>query len=183
MGMRAIRKQHGLSLAQLSTKLGEEGIKVSPDTLAKYERGERNIPLERAQQLAKFYKISLADLYGDQYVADNLRILRAQQGVSLTELSKKLAKQGVKLSPATLSQYEKESVRVSEQRITQLAAVYGIDPAQLYIKHNSNHMPVIPAGNTKQQYSQRREIAKSFIKQATDADLRKLQLMINKRLK
>ncbi|MFK5706214.1 helix-turn-helix domain-containing protein [Ligilactobacillus sp. LYQ139] len=183
MGMRAIRKQHGLSLAQLSKKLSEEGIKVSPDTLAKYERGQRSMSLERARQIAQFFDVSLIELYGDQYVADNLRLLREQQGLSLTKLSEKLASYGIKVSVATLSQYENHEIKVPRQRLAQFANVYGIEQEQLLIKHTNKGKLIPSAEDEKQRYSQERAHAKAFIRQATISDLRKLQTMICERLR
>ena len=181
--MRALRKQQGLSLVQLSAKLGEKGIKISADALSKYERGQRSMSLERARQVAQFFDVSLIDLYGDQYVADNLRLLRKQQRLSLMELSGKLAERGIKVSVATLSQYENHETKVPQRRLAQFAAVYGIEQDQLLIKHTNKSKLVPSAEHDKQRYIQERAHAKAFIKQATIPDLRGLQAMISERLK
>lgn len=183
MRMRALRKQQGLSLVQLSAKLGEKGIKISADALSKYERGQRSMSIERARQVAQFFNVTLTDLYGDQYVADNLRLLRKQQGLSLAELSGKLAERGIKVSVATLSQYENHETKVPRQRLAQFAAVYGIEQEQLLIKHTNKSKLVPSAEHDKQRYIQERAHAKAFIKQATTPDLRELQAMIGERLK
>lgn len=42
--LKEVRKEHGLTLKQLSKELKEQlGIDVVPDTLSKYERGERKL--------------------------------------------------------------------------------------------------------------------------------------------
>lgn len=182
MGMRALRKQHRLSLAQLSEQLSEQGIEISANVLGKYERGQRSMSLERARQLAQFYNVSVMELCGDQYVADNLRLLRKQQGFSLTKLSRRFAMHGIKVSVATLSQYENREMKISKQRLGQFATVYGIEQEQLLIKHTNKSKLVPSVKRDKQRYIQERAHARAFIKQATTPDLRELQTMISERL-
>ena len=57
--LRELRKNHGLSLAQLSDKLNSRGLSISSDSLSKYERGEREPKLKTWQKLADFFNVSV----------------------------------------------------------------------------------------------------------------------------
>ena len=59
-----MRIQNKLTFKELSEKLKEKGIKISPDSLAKYERGEREPKLKTWQKLANFWEVSIPDLQG-----------------------------------------------------------------------------------------------------------------------
>lgn len=59
-----LRTQNNLTFRQLSEKLKEMGIKISPDSLAKYERGDREPKIDKWQALANFFNVSVPYLQG-----------------------------------------------------------------------------------------------------------------------
>lgn len=62
--IKELRLQHGLTLKQLGNQLSKNNFSVSPDALAKYERGDRNPKIETLRQLADFYGVSVPYLQG-----------------------------------------------------------------------------------------------------------------------
>ena len=63
--LRKLRKQRKLTLKELSQKLlTENKIKISPDALAKYERGDREPKIEKWEALANFFNVSVPYLQG-----------------------------------------------------------------------------------------------------------------------
>lgn len=59
-----MRIQNKLTFKELSEKLKEKGIKISPDSLAKYERGDREPKIDKWQALANFFDVSVPYLQG-----------------------------------------------------------------------------------------------------------------------
>ena len=59
-----MRIQNKLTFKELSEKLKEKGIKISPDSLAKYERGDREPKIDKWQALANFFNVSVDYLKG-----------------------------------------------------------------------------------------------------------------------
>lgn len=62
--LREVRKKQGLTLKELSQQLKNTGFNISPDTLGKYERAEREPKLETWQKLANFFNVSVPYLQG-----------------------------------------------------------------------------------------------------------------------
>lgn len=62
--LKELRKNHGLTLKQLRNQLSKNNFSVSPDALAKYERGDRNPKIGTLRQLADFYGVSVPYLQG-----------------------------------------------------------------------------------------------------------------------
>ena len=62
--LKELRLNKGLTLKELSDTLKEKGINISPDSLAKYERGDRNPKMDKLIQLANFFNVSVLDLQG-----------------------------------------------------------------------------------------------------------------------
>jgi transcriptional regulator with XRE-family HTH domain len=64
--LRVIRRVRGLTLSEAGALTG-----IKPVVLGSYERGQRAVSLERAEQLAKGYKVSLIEVLGlaDEAVA------------------------------------------------------------------------------------------------------------------
>lgn len=62
--LKELRTQNNLTFRQLSEKLKEMGIKISPDSLAKYERGDREPKIDKWQALADFFGVSVPYLQG-----------------------------------------------------------------------------------------------------------------------
>ena len=86
--LKVLRKNRGLTLKQLSKELKEQlGFDIAPDTLSKYERGERKMSnYAVVKKLARFFCVSINYL-----VSDNLdcyfcydRYNDAEFGQSLT---------------------------------------------------------------------------------------------------
>ncbi|NRO36607.1 helix-turn-helix domain-containing protein [Lactobacillus helveticus] len=76
--LREVRKKQGLTLKELSQQLKNTGFNISPDTLGKYERAEREPKLETWQRLAVFLGVSVPYLQGvtiDRY--DVLKVLNS----------------------------------------------------------------------------------------------------------
>ena len=59
-----MRIQNKLTFKELSEKLKEKGIKISPDSLAKYERGDREPKIDKWQALANFFDVTVPYLQG-----------------------------------------------------------------------------------------------------------------------
>ena len=63
--IRELRKEKELTLKELSNDLKQNGIlEIAPDTLGKYERGDREPKLETWQALAKYFGVSVPYLQG-----------------------------------------------------------------------------------------------------------------------
>lgn len=76
--LREVRKKQGLTLKELSQQLKNTGFNISPDTLGKYERAEREPKLETWQKLANFFDVPVSYLQGltiDRY--DVLKVLNS----------------------------------------------------------------------------------------------------------
>lgn len=57
MNLRDLRKQAGLSVKEVASKLN-----IAERTLYSYESGERGLPIITADQMAKIYDVSLQDI-------------------------------------------------------------------------------------------------------------------------
>lgn len=63
--LKQLRVQKHLTLQDLSSLLSKsKGIYISPDSLAKYERGERKPKIDKLEALADFFGVSIAYLKG-----------------------------------------------------------------------------------------------------------------------
>ena len=76
--LRELRKEKKLTLKEVSSQLEQNNLKISPDALAKYERGDREPKLETWQKLADFFGVSvpylqgISDLKGLTYSKDDV---------------------------------------------------------------------------------------------------------------
>lgn len=68
--LRALRKEKKLTLKEVSSQLEQNNLKISPDALAKYERGDREPKLETWQKLADFFGVSVPYLQGVSDIDD-----------------------------------------------------------------------------------------------------------------
>ena len=59
--LRELRKEKKLTLKEVSSQLEQNNLKISPDALAKYERGDREPKLETCQKLADFFDVSVLE--------------------------------------------------------------------------------------------------------------------------
>ena len=71
--LKELRKKEGLTLKEVSDKLKARDVKVLPDSLAKYERGDREPKLETWQKLADFFQVSVPYLQGFEQARDRNR--------------------------------------------------------------------------------------------------------------
>ena len=68
--LRELSKEKKLTLKVVSAKLEQNNLKISPDALAKYERGDREPKLETWQKLADFFGVSVPYLQGVSDIDD-----------------------------------------------------------------------------------------------------------------
>ena len=62
--LKELRHEKKLTLKEVSSQLEQNNLKISPDALAKYERGDREPKLETWQKLADFFGVSVPYLQG-----------------------------------------------------------------------------------------------------------------------
>ena len=63
--LREVRKSFNITLKELSKQLTDENVlSVTPDTLAKYERSEREPKIQTWNRLAEFFEVSTSYLMG-----------------------------------------------------------------------------------------------------------------------
>ena len=62
--LRELRKEKKLTLKEVSSQLEQNNLKISPDALAKYERGDREPKLDTWQKLADYFNVSVPYLQG-----------------------------------------------------------------------------------------------------------------------
>lgn len=62
--LKELRQRKNLTFKELSKKLQEDGIRISSDSLAKYERGDRHPKIDKWQALANFFNVSVPYLQG-----------------------------------------------------------------------------------------------------------------------
>ncbi len=62
--IKKLRQKKGLSIEQLSAELKKKGISISPASISKYERGERNPKIENWQKLANYFNVPMSYLTG-----------------------------------------------------------------------------------------------------------------------
>lgn len=67
--LREIRQEKKLTLKEVSEKLKSRGVKISPDGLAKYERGEREPKIDKYEAIANVFNVPTAYLMG---ISDDL---------------------------------------------------------------------------------------------------------------
>lgn len=67
-----LRKEKGLSFKKLSDELKEKGVNISPDALAKYERGVRTPKIDKIIDLAIFFNVPVSYLQGIGVSSDEM---------------------------------------------------------------------------------------------------------------
>ena len=79
--LRELRELKGLTLKELVDDLKKVDLKISSDTLAKYERGDREPKLERWQKLADYFDVSVSYLQGtDDFINYGLQTFKEIYG-------------------------------------------------------------------------------------------------------
>src|SRR5699024_1008866 len=84
-----LRKEKGLSFKKLSDELKEKGVNISPDALAKYERGVRTPKIDKIISLANYFDVPVAYLQGNVNT-NKLDELLKQKNISKKQISKDL---------------------------------------------------------------------------------------------
>lgn len=59
--IRALREKHGYTLEEAAKKLN-----MTWSSLGKYERGERKIPPELLEEIARFYEVPFSSFFGEE---------------------------------------------------------------------------------------------------------------------
>ena len=62
--LKELRHEKNLPLKEVSSQLAQNNFPISPDALAKYERGDREPRLETWEKLANFWEVSVPYLQG-----------------------------------------------------------------------------------------------------------------------
>ena len=62
--LKELRQRKNLTFKELSKKLQADGIRISSDSLAKYERGDREPKIDKWQALANFFDVTVPYLQG-----------------------------------------------------------------------------------------------------------------------
>lgn len=62
--LKELRHEKNLTLKEVSSQLEQNNLKISPDALAKYERGDREPKLDTWQKLADFFNVPIDYLLG-----------------------------------------------------------------------------------------------------------------------
>ena len=62
--LKELRHEKNLTLKEVSSQLEQNNLKISPDALAKYERGDREPKLDTWQKLADYFNVSVPYLQG-----------------------------------------------------------------------------------------------------------------------
>lgn len=69
--LKELRKKKHLTLKELSEQLKENGVFISSDSLAKYERGDRKPKIDKLKALADFFDVSVSYLQGIEAYSEN----------------------------------------------------------------------------------------------------------------
>ena len=94
--IRELRKEKGLTLKELSNDLKQNGIlEIAPDTLGKYERGDREPKLETWNKLAVFFNVSIPYLQGIDEETYNLKFATKKEAIDF--IHKIMKAQNIKL--------------------------------------------------------------------------------------
>lgn len=97
--IKELREKNGMSIDQLSKKLKEKGVSISPASISKYEREERNPKIDKWIQLADFFDVSVPYLQGinkfknDKTVQQHLDKFREAHGIPLNKETSKLIRE------------------------------------------------------------------------------------------
>ena len=70
--LKTLRKARGLTLAKLSEQLKKAGTPISPDALAKYERGDRVPKIDKLDALASFFGVTSEYVEGNGWSQDDV---------------------------------------------------------------------------------------------------------------
>lgn len=144
-----LREQNHFTLQDLSDALRtQQGINISPDSLAKYERGERKPKIDKLEALADFFKVPVSYLRGEA-VANRIKQVRKQLGLSLAEVGK-----GVGLATNTISRYETGEREPKLETWQKLANYFGVSvPSLMGLNEITTNKIYMFQGNNLGDYS------------------------------
>lgn len=115
-----LREQNHFTLQDLSDALRtQQGINISPDSLAKYERGERKPKIDKLEALADFYGVTVSYIKGDS-TQNRLKLLRNQLGLTLDDIEEKTG-----INRGTYNNYESGKTEPSLKTWRKLADFFG----------------------------------------------------------
>lgn len=109
--IRQLRKERNLTLLELSKQLqNKENLKLSPDAIAKYERGDREPKLETWKKLAEFYKVPIEYLQGSK---DLITLVKDRSLIILSSKSARIFASDTLggISVDRLNEYLKEDIK------------------------------------------------------------------------
>lgn len=139
--LKELRKEHGLTLKEVSCELDQNKVKISPDALAKYERGDREPKLETWEKLANFFEVSVPYLQG---LDQENNVKNTKRRLTMTEQQKQVltAIAGFMLSAAyKIDQIETENekeksdgVGMIVSGVSQLVERFGLDEDEMTAK-------------------------------------------------
>lgn len=128
--LRELRKEKKLTLKEVSSQLEQNNLKISPDALAKYERGDREPKLETWQKLADFFGVSVSYLQGIGTIRDpeaNINTLKDElyKKISSNISNKLLLFNGKKLN----SQAKEELTNITVEKFVNIfdAVIKNVD--------------------------------------------------------
>ena len=125
--IRCCRKKKGLNQNEMAEILG-----ISQSAIANWEKGSRSPDIEMIVRLADYFKVSLDDLVLKDLrppvplYASNLRYLRKNHGIKLSEIAEML---GVKEVAA--SKYEYGRIQIDVEKLEKLADFFGVTLDQM----------------------------------------------------
>lgn len=148
--LKELRKNKHFSIEQLSKKLHEKGIQISPASISKYERGERNPKIENWNSLAKFFNVSVSYITGasDEPGKDTGRLqsIREEKGMSYQQVADAYNQEADQLSvfdhkephinAETIQAIENGKYKPSQHEWQLLA--WGLDVPEFYLAGHSN---------------------------------------------
>ena len=80
--LKELREKKGLTLKELSATLKKQDVIISPDSLAKYERGERKPKYDKWAGIAKFYGVSVPYLQDNTFSKTDIFRIMSKEYVS-----------------------------------------------------------------------------------------------------
>lgn len=115
-----LREQNHFTLQELSDAIRrQKGIYISPDSLAKYERGERKPKIDKLEALADFHGVTVSYIKGDS-TQNRLKLLRNQIGLTLDDIEEKTG-----INRGTYNNYESGKTEPNLKTWKKLANFFG----------------------------------------------------------
>lgn len=126
--IRKERQKKGMTLKTLSDELSRQGVKISADGLAKYERGIREPKLEIWRKLADFFDVPVTKLMGmddiDKQVSNMLSELKKNN-------DKMLSDQLDRISSSELHEFESSTLATAIKTVMDLYERYGFNDDEI----------------------------------------------------